>query len=96
MGLQDFQGSTDKMVSTDVLEKRGILDHQEIMKTQSLVKEGFLDHPALPGSQDLQGLQAWDFQVQQGKEVQQESQDVRARGALMVQRGSEVTPFLTM
>lgn len=72
------------MVRMDVLETWATLDPQEIMKMRPPVREGFLDHLALPGKQGLQGLQVWDFQDHQEAEGHPESQDTRARGALMV------------
>lgn len=77
-GYQDFRGHADKMVRMDVLEKEGIPGPQGTIRMQSQVREGSRDCQALRGKQDLRGLRAWDFQVHQEREANQESRGIQA------------------
>lgn len=78
MDLQASQGSLDTMVKMDILEKRGILDLRGVMRMQSQVGKGLVDHQDSQGNQDLQDLQAWDFQDSQEREAYQEIRDTQA------------------
>lgn len=83
MAPQDFQGSRDKMVGTDMLEQKGIQDPQGVMKTQPQVIKDFLDRQAPLAEKGLEDLQDWDFLVHQEKRGLQELRAAQARGALM-------------
>lgn len=83
MAPQDFQGSKDKMVGTDMLEQKGIQDPPGIMKTQPQVIKDFLDRQAPLAEKGLGGLQDWDFLVHREKGGLQELRAAQARGALM-------------
>lgn len=77
-GPLDFQGSLEKMVWMDVLEKKGTQDSQGIMKMQPQVRRGFLAHLVSLGKQDPWGLQDWDFLAHQEGEVNLAPQDTPA------------------